>query len=119
MEEKGKQLGMVNLLGLGLGGAIGTGIFVMMGFAIAQTGRSIPLVCIVGCFFMLLAFWFDVAMSTMFVFKGGDYGMRTMMFGPLMTGVSAWLCCHCNPCFERVYYPYRICHLNSLLPHNH
>ena len=90
VEEKGKQLGMVNLLGLGLGGAIGTGIFVMMGFAIAQTGRSIPLVCIVGCFFMLLAFWFDVAMSTMFVFKGGDYGMRTMMFGPLMTGVSAW-----------------------------
>ena len=90
MEENGKKLGMVNLLGLGLGSAIGTGIFVMMGFGIAQAGRSIPLVCIVGCFFMLLAFWYNMAMSTMFVFKAGDYGMRTMLLNPLMTGVNAW-----------------------------
>lgn len=90
MEEKGKKIGLINLLGMGLGGAIGTGIFIMMGFGIAYTGRSILLVCAVGCFFMLLAFWYDFAMSTMFVFKGGDYGMRAMMFSPVMTGISAW-----------------------------
>lgn len=90
MEEKGKKLGLVNLLGLGLGSAIGTGIFIMMGFGIAYTGRSIMVVCAVGCFFMLLAYWYDLAMSTMFVFKDGDYGMRALLFSPVMTGVSAW-----------------------------
>lgn len=90
MEEQGKRLGMMNLLGLGLGSAIGTGIFIMMGYGIAYTGRSIILVCAVGCFFMLMAFWYNMAMSTMFVFKAGDYGMRTMLFNPLLTGISAW-----------------------------
>jgi len=90
VEEKGKKLGIINLIGLGLGGAIGTGIFIMMGFGIALTGRSILVVCAVGCAFMLLAFWYNVAMSTMFVFRSGDYGMRSMLFNPLMTGVNAW-----------------------------
>lgn len=90
MEEKGKKLGLINLIGLGLGSAIGVGIFVMLGYGIAYTGRSIILVCAVGCFFMLLAFWYNMAMSTMFVFKSGDYGMRTMLFTPLLTGVAAW-----------------------------
>lgn len=90
MEENGKKLGLINLLGFGLGSAIGTGIFIMMGYGIAQAGRSIVAVCAVGCIFMLLAFWYNVGMSTMFVFKAGDYGMRTMLFNPLVTGFNAW-----------------------------
>lgn len=43
MEEKGKKLGLWNIIGLGLGGAIGTGIFVLLGYGIAYTGRSISL----------------------------------------------------------------------------
>lgn len=31
MEEKGKKLGLWNIIGLGLGGAIGTGVFVLLG----------------------------------------------------------------------------------------
>ncbi len=50
MSESGKKLGLWNLVGLGLGGAIGTGIFVLLGFGIAYTGRSIIWVVIVGCF---------------------------------------------------------------------
>ncbi len=89
MEEKGKKLGLLNLVGLGLGGAIGTGIFMMLGFGIAIAGRSILLVCMVGCLYMLLAYWYNLAMANMFVFKGGDYSMRTLLFNPLMTGVNA------------------------------
>ena len=55
MEEKGKKLKTMNIVGLGLGGAIGTGIFLLLGFGIAYSGRSIILVCAAGCFFMLLA----------------------------------------------------------------
>lgn len=90
MEEKGKKLGLINLLGYGLGSAVGTGIFVMMGFGIAYTGRSIMLVTAVGCFFMLLAFWYNMSMASMFSFNGGDYSMRTLLFNPLLTGVAAW-----------------------------
>ena len=91
MEEKGKKLGLWNIVGLGLGGAIGTGIFVLLGYGIAYTGRSISLVVAIGCFFMLLAYWYNLAMPSMFVMKGGDYSMKAMLFNPFMCGVSAWM----------------------------
>ena len=89
MEEKGKKLGLWNIVGLGLGGAIGTGIFVLLGYGIAYTGRSISLVVAIGCFFMLLAYWYNLAMPSMFVMKGGDYSMKAMLFNPFMCGISA------------------------------
>lgn len=91
MEEHGKKLNLWNIIGLGLGGAIGTGIFVLLGSGIAYTGRSIMLVVAVGCFFMLLAYWYNLAMPNMFVLKGGDYSMKTMLFNLLMSGVGAWM----------------------------
>lgn len=91
MEEKGKKLGLWNIVGLGLGGAIGTGIFVLLGYGIAYTGRSISLVVAIGCFFMLLAYWYNLAMPSMFVMKGGDYSMKAMLFNPFMCGISAWM----------------------------
>ena len=39
--EGGKNIGLWNIVGLGLGGAIGTGIFVLLGFGIANAGRAI------------------------------------------------------------------------------
>jgi len=80
---------MFNIFGLGLGGAIGSGIFVLLGYGIAYTGRSILLVCVGGCLFMLLAYMYNVIMSAMFVFKGGDYSQKALLFNPLMTGFSA------------------------------
>lgn len=90
MEEKGKKLGLLNLMGLCIGGGIGTGIFIMMGSGIAYGGRSIVLVCSLGCVYMLLAFWNSLAFGSMFVLPGGDYAARSMVFPPLLTGVSAW-----------------------------
>lgn len=91
MEEKGKKLGLWNIIGLGLGGAIGTGVFVLLGYGVAYTGRSISLVVTIGCFFMLLAYWYNLIMPSMFVLKGGDYSMKAMLFNPFMSGVSAWM----------------------------
>lgn len=90
MEENQKKLGYLNHIGLGVGSAIGTGIFIMLGYGIAYTGRSIVLVCGIGCIFMLLAFWYSLAFGNMFVLKGGDYSIRAMVFPPILTGVSAW-----------------------------
>ncbi|MDD7305790.1 MAG: APC family permease [Peptoniphilaceae bacterium] len=91
MSEKGKKLNIWNIIGLGLGGAIGTGIFVLLGFGIAYTGRSIFPVVILGCFFMLLAYWYNLAMTSMFVLEGGDYSMKAMLFNPLFSGVGGYI----------------------------
>lgn len=88
--EKGKKLGFWNLVGFGIGGAIGTGIFVLLGFGIAYTGRSIVVVVSVGILYMLLAYWYQLVMSAMFVVRGGDYGMRAMLMNPTWTGISSW-----------------------------
>jgi len=90
VEEKGKKLGLWNLVGMGVGMTIGTGIFVMLGYGIASTGRSIPLAMICSALFMFVSNWAMIAMSAMFVFKGGDYAIKTLLFNPLMTGVNAW-----------------------------
>lgn len=82
MEKEGKQLGLFDIFCLGLGGAIGSGTFVMMGSGIAATGRSIFISVAFGCLFMLTAYFFHVVMSSMFVLEGGDYDMKAMLFNP-------------------------------------
>lgn len=89
IKQEKKSLGLFNIFSLGVGGAIGSGIFVMMGFGIAYTGRSIVLAVSVSCLYMLLAYLFHPVMSSMFVLPGGDYDMKAMLMGPTMTGFSA------------------------------
>lgn len=84
-----KSLGLFNIFSLGVGGAIGSGIFVMMGFGIAYTGRSIVLAVSVGCLYVLMAYMYHPIMASMFVLPGGDYDMKAMLLGPTMTDFSA------------------------------
>ena len=86
-----KKLGLFDVFSLGFGGAVGSGIFVLMGSGIAATGKSIVLAVIVGVFFMLLAYWYNILMASMFVFEGGDYSQKSIVFNPLLTGVSAYI----------------------------
>lgn len=90
-DEKKKLLGKFDIYSLGVGGTIGSGIFVMMGLGIMFTGKSISLAVLIGCIWMFFAYWFHPVMASMFTFNGGDYGMKAMIFGPTMTGVSAVL----------------------------
>lgn len=89
METEKKNLGLMDIYSLGVGGAIGSGIFVMMGFGIAYTGRSIVFAVSIGCIYMLLAYLYHPVMSSMFVIPGGDYDMKCMVMGPTMTGFAA------------------------------
>ena len=86
---KSKQFSLFDIFHLGLGGAIDSGTFVMMGSGIAATGRSIFISVAFGCLFMLMAYFFHVVMSSLFVLEGGDYDMKAMLFNPTLTGVSA------------------------------
>ena len=50
MQKETKKLGMFDIYSLDVGGAIGSGIFVMMGLGIGFTGHSIFLAVLCGCF---------------------------------------------------------------------
>ena len=87
---KNKKLNMFDLVALGYGGTIGSGIFVILGFAIAYTGRSAALVIPVGIIFMFLAYIYQVIMPSMYDFNGGDYEMQSMVFPVGITGMKAY-----------------------------
>lgn len=89
MEQEKKKLSLFNIYSLGVGGAIGSGIFVLMGSGIAATGHSIFLAVAVGCAYMLIANLYQPVMASMFVLPGGDYDMKLMLFNPTFTGISA------------------------------
>lgn len=85
-----KKLGIGNVIGLGVGGSVGAGIFVTLGSAIELTGRSVVPITILCVFYMLLAYWYNLALSSVFVIKGGDYSMRGMLLPPVLTGYGGW-----------------------------
>lgn len=86
-----KSLNIFDIFCLGFGGAVGSGIFVLMGSGIARTGRSIVLVVGVGCIFMLLAYFYNVLLASMFTFRGGDYSQKAITFTPVFTGINAYI----------------------------
>lgn len=89
-KQSTKEIGLWNIVGLGVGGAVGSGIFVTLGSAIAKTGRSILPITVICVFYMLLAYWYNLAMSGVFVVDGGDYSMKGMLLPPLLTGYGGW-----------------------------
>ncbi len=89
MSSENKKLGRFDIFSMGVGGAIGSGIFVMLGIGISFTGRSISLAVFIGCLYMLLAFFYQLIMSSMFVLKGGDYDAKAMLMSPTLVGVNA------------------------------
>lgn len=86
-----KNLNLFDILCLGFGGAIGSGIFVLMGSGINFTGKSIVFAVGIGCLFMLLAYFYNILLSSMFTFKGGDYSQKAITFNPFFSGISAYV----------------------------
>ncbi len=87
--KKKRLLGMFDIFSLGFGGAVGSGIFVMIGIGIGYTGKSISLVFIVCSILSLLAYMYNVVISSMFAFKGGNYSQTGLLLNLTMTGVNA------------------------------
>jgi APA family basic amino acid/polyamine antiporter len=84
-----RKLNFFDILCIGIGGAIGSGIFVLMGIGISYTGRSVSLALILGSVVMLLAYMYNIFLVSMFPFKGGSYSQMALLFTPTLTGVNA------------------------------
>lgn len=89
--QEERNLSLFDIFSLGFGGAVGSGIFVLMGLGIDYTGRSIVLAVIFGCLVMLLAYFYNVLLSSMFMLRGGDYSQKSIAFNPFFTGVNGYI----------------------------
>ena len=79
----------MDIFSLGFAGTIGSGIFVMLGWGIGYTGRSIVLAILLGCLIMMGCYFYNIVLASMFVFDGGDYQMKALLFSTVPAGVSA------------------------------
>lgn len=86
-----RSLNLFDIFNLGFGGAVGSGIFILMGSGIEATGKSIVLAVAVGCVFMLLAYFYNILLSSMFCFGGGDYSQKAIVFNPFFTGMGGYI----------------------------
>lgn len=89
-EEKDKKLlNSMDIFSLGFAGTIGSGIFVILGWGIGYTGKSIVPAILLGCLIMMGCYFYNIALASMFVFDGGDYQMKALLFSTVPAGVSA------------------------------
>lgn len=91
VKKEERNLGLLNVFNLGFGGAIGSGIFVLLGLAIGATGKSIVFSVILGIIVMTLAYFFNIFLSSMFMLPGGDYAQKAIAMNPFFTGLSAYV----------------------------
>ena len=81
-----KELGLFRVATLGIGGMLGSGIFIMMGYGTAFAGRSTSLAFIACVFMMTMAYAFNWVLGSMFKLKGGSYEQMIFLCPPVVSG---------------------------------
>ena len=85
----GKKLNLFDLISIGIGVIIGAGVFSVMGYGIAYTGRSIVLALIISMVLVILQSIRDPILANVFVLDGGTYGFNALLCPRWMTGIYA------------------------------
>lgn len=84
-----KKLNLFDLISIGVGVIIGAGVFSVMGYGIAYTGRSIAMALLVSMILVILQSIRDPILANIFILDGGNYGFNALLCPRWMTGVSA------------------------------
>lgn len=84
--EKKKELGLFRVVTLGVGGMLGSGIFIMMGYGATYTGRSVSLAFLVCILMMTMAYAFNWVLGSMFKLRGGAYEQLIFLCPPIVSG---------------------------------
>ena len=84
-----KKLNLFDLISIGIGVIIGAGVFSVMGYGIAYTGRSIVLALMVSMILVILQSIREPILANIFVLDGGTYGFNALLCPRWMTGVYA------------------------------
>jgi amino acid transporter len=90
MSSLRRQLGLTEATALGIGGVIGSGIFVLSGIASGKAGPAV-MVSFVLAFVASLSLAFCYAeLSSLFPKAGGPYTFANELFGPRVAALTGW-----------------------------
>lgn len=84
-----KKLSKFDVFTTVYGGTIGSGIFLMIGFAIGGAGRSLPLAVLLGALYITMANMYSYMITSMVPLKGGMYDHLAFVGSPTLVGVMA------------------------------
>ena len=84
-----KKLNLFDLISLGVGTIIGSGIFSLLGYGIAYTGRSIIIALFLAMFLVVMQSVRYPILTSIFELKGGMYGVDSMTNPKVCSGFVA------------------------------
>ncbi|RME92597.1 MAG: amino acid permease, partial [Bacteroidetes bacterium] len=94
MKKLERRLTLPSVIAIGIGGMLGSGIFVLPGIAAAKTGPSIWLAYLLAGICVLPAALSKAELATAMPTSGGTYVYIERAFGPVMgtiSGIGLWL----------------------------
>ena len=90
--KRGKELGLLELIAIALGGMIGGGIFTVLGISVAMIGLYTPLAFFVGGLLALLAAYSYIKLALYYRDEGATYSFfkRTFPDSPFAASLVGW-----------------------------
>jgi amino acid transporter len=91
--KKPKELGLYELIAIGVGGMIGGGIFSVLGLAVGISGHAAPLAFLIGSFIALSAGYSYVRLALAFRKDGASFTYLERAFPKKLyiAGISGWI----------------------------
>lgn len=85
-----KKLNLFDIISIGVGTIIGAGVFSMMGYGIAYTGRGITLALFLAMFLVIMqSVRNPILANVFFELEGGGYAFTSLTTPRVVTGISA------------------------------
>ncbi len=89
MEQNEKKYGLFSLTNMCVGGAIGAGVFALVGIGIGITGRSAAYAMILGVILYAFTYIPTLFLSAAIPLKGGSYSQSAILLPKVLVGVNA------------------------------
>lgn len=90
--NRGKALGLLELIAIALGGMVGGGIFTILGISVALIGVYTPVAIAIGGFMALLAAYAYIKLGLFYKDEGATYSFfkRTYSNSPFAASLIGW-----------------------------
>ncbi len=90
--RRNKNLGLVELIAIALGGMVGGGIFTILGISVSMIGALTPIAIILGGFFALLAAYSYIRLGVYYKDEGATYAFikKTFPKTPFAASLLGW-----------------------------
>ncbi len=93
VRSRNKDLGLVELVAIAIGGMVGGGIFTILGISVSMIGNLTPIAIIIGGVIASLAAYSYVKLGVYYKDEGATYSFvkRTYKNSPIMSSVIGWV----------------------------